>query len=407
MVESDIDALEEQPLRAVVACAARGAKRVFPLAARSIPDAHLHDAAIAAAESFGAGEPGDPARVADILRRIRQENPEREPVDGWPWREERARSAARFSGEAALYSFQAIVVFEQLERPGAAAAVKLASPLDSLRMAALEAAAEARAQALMAAGLTRNGRPAEAEDGFGYNDRELAISAFASDRRVFSRSVSVGVGGLEDAKWLGVVINPREDGPLGWLWPDGQAPAWYEERPFSELRVARPRLVPFEEFAVSLEWDHSTPNLVCWYLRDGVSEFERVVQTSRTRSSELHVPPPGFVVYAPGLNAEMAARFAAAGATVLQDRLIGGREPQDSTDLCHALAAQLRHNYEGWVEEPGGFRYAGARIGWRDEATLRLTDHSPPRTQSRPQALVNSANNNWNCLSRTVRSMPA
>ncbi len=187
------DDLKKLPLLAIVAYAVRCARRVQPIL-DAIPNFAAHGAAveqaISLAERFCVGQdlndaPDAAERAADAAGRA-------------------AAVARSFAGGSAV----------ALAAGAAQAAAQAAAAVEDFWAQPDSADRVARA-ATYAAG--RAGRAVAA-------DRYAAVSAAA--RADYDRLLELNPGSDDN---LGQPIDPKEDGPLGSLWPDG-APEWWPKR---------------------------------------------------------------------------------------------------------------------------------------------------------------------------------
>jgi hypothetical protein len=184
------DRLKELPLRAVVAFAARCARRVQPLTSSS-PWSRRDavDRALQGAEGFALGGGYRATERATLLDAADRAD------DDYADTTDRAVLAATHAADAAIH---------------AADAADRAANADATDRAA-SFAADADALATRAAGFAANAALAA---------YDAALAAYDAD---LDRLAALNLG---QPGTLGSAIDPSEEGPLGPLWPNG-APDWY------------------------------------------------------------------------------------------------------------------------------------------------------------------------------------
>jgi hypothetical protein len=310
-------ALRDNPVRSVLAYAARSARRVVPLA-------HPDEQAfcfinISFADSIAAGEPLGYARAlrTNVLGRISPE-----------------QTAGSHAGQSAMLAGRAALILSVLiDRP-----FDQPAPSDlgfaSISKYLGRASAEARA--------------AVAESGRSDNIGRLE-AAFRHDDQVLSRLMSA-----EGQYWLGLTVDAGENGPFGTLWPDGE-PDWY-------IRLGSgivPKIV-----AGDASGEIDTADIACWHLEpdagDQSSELEEIKSfvQSKTADNNRHGRAPQiFVVHATGLSDKRIAELVMAGATVLADDQLDDLVPRSSAELVIALQRHIARGYRGWNLDDGLWRY--------------------------------------------------
>jgi hypothetical protein len=307
----------DNPVRNVVAYAARSARRVIALAH---PDEQaLCFINISFADSVAAGEPPGYARAlrTNVLSRI---SPEQTTGS-------HAGQTAMLAGRAAL--ILSVLIDRLFDRP---------APSDPDITAIFEYLDRASSEA----------RAAVAQSGWSDNIGKLE-AAFRHDDQVLSRLTSV-----DGQYWLGLPVDAGENGPFGTLWPDGE-PDWY-------VRLGSgivPKIVAGD---ASEEMD--TADVVCWYLEpdagDQGGELEEIksfVQSKNADNNRYGRAPQIFVVHANGLSDKHMAELVMAGATVLADDQLIDLVPRSSTELVIALRRHIARGYRGWNLDGGLWQY--------------------------------------------------
>jgi hypothetical protein len=384
-----------EKLRGVLACAARGVRRVLPLAVADVdhPLPILYEAAIGVGESFALAEPGDLRRAERLHAALPSPNDRSlRSLSGEDRRAHvSARAAATWVAEAALRAYQALAAVEAMvSLPSVGDG--LAATQEILRLRALEAAWAARVNALAAAGLDSEGRPDPriAQGELSEGERVLANVAFCHDLTALRLS-SEGHDRAGTKDWLGAPVDPGEDGPVGPLWPVGAMPRWY--RGWYDAHVPDPqvRVMTGGDFAERVHRLEEMPDLVCWHLAadDGVRaarEVMRVVAAGLRRSRSMGAPAPSFVVHAPELDAAMTTRMVEAGATVLDRAPLAHRAPENEVEVSRDVVAALRHGHAGWDMSGGLWAPICGRQLWRDPGLLALASVGMPGGPAPPAA---------------------
>jgi hypothetical protein len=350
------EGLEKQPLRPALALATRAVRRVLPL----LPPGSLgrHRATIAIAEALASGEPFSLSQAHFVVAEAAEAGDEEEPTS----RAAFAAQAARLVARSALSAQELVEGLPKHwmnvpSRPWLKPRHLLSNGMSL---------------ALKAAGVDDEGSPDP--------DRALVTGAVSADMgTLLSSSEPLGL-----QSWLGPPVDPREDGPLGELWPDGRAPTWYK----ADDGNALPTVVTGETFANHSEELLEKAEIVCWHLdahRLHETKVLSVIERSIARSAEAGLAPPAFVVHAPDLHYDDVDVLAAAGVTVLMSEDLRGRDPRTSEALVDVVGSLMRAEYAGWKDEGGYWRYDDPRTLWYSAVTP-LSPRSASDVSNRPPA---------------------
>ncbi|MGD0042206.1 MAG: S8 family serine peptidase, partial [Isosphaeraceae bacterium] len=263
--------LKRLPLRAIVAFAARCARRVRPLyrIPDSSPDREVHersiDHAIEITESVARGV--DLTREAEVDQDITRPaiNPSDENLAS-----EAVRAAAaeiQLAGEAAAKAMHAAIGATAIARSPDVSTLFIADAV------AGNAAAAAKFASKVVAGVSHNAQ----QD---YESRATSDYEILLERR------------LGEFPNLGQPINPSESGPLGPLWPDRE-PKWFRTVAIRSVRsMAKRRTSSDPGFLVQAMSQPDTPDYV-------------VVELSKDRP--LGVGPKAFAAPLPGTESDAAS----------------------------------------------------------------------------------------------------
>jgi hypothetical protein len=362
MADLTMEILKHTPLRPVIACAARASRRVLPLIDATQESQLRHQACVAVAECFAAGEPIDFAHAHDVIvpRSLREAYATTSP----------AEASARRVGSAVLEAVGFVLNVNEFS-----ASVEGASA-DRARQNILEAAVDAFTYAKQAVGvLETSRRPSYVSP----EDHDIAHAAFSADLEILERFR------VEADDWLGMPVDAADDGPFGELWRDGRLPSWLPKAASEAQRRREPNVVTAEEFAESEEV-RKVAEIVCCYLDSvddrTISAIIELIRPWTERSQKEGLTPPVFVVHAPGIEAEPAGVLVSGGATLLDELQIGGKRPENSADVAKAVRSTLRAMRAGWQYGEGAWTYAATRLAWRDGTFLQGRRAIPQPSQA-------------------------
>ncbi len=342
---------DELQLRGLIAFAARCARRLFPFfVLNNEPLFRERDAAIAMAESFAAGEPGDLIQA----RRVRDQAP----------------GSAGALARATVSAFTAARSLELEDESDFRRRLDGVAERD--HPAFLDAFRETRSSARMPMDLLLHLDRDQAPDMMRRDCRLLKLSHLASKDFRGNPVPELGMG-----------IDTSDRGPLGPLWEQGHDPEWFKDGMGLWQKPVEMSVAPGKEFLSVLRTLKTFPDIVCWYSRPdaGAGELDevelslkQVVSTCR----EIGRIRPALSVYAPEIPEEHRLRLIDLGATVYHVPLDKWFTPTDDESFSRMLQDRLQKSLLGWKSDENGlWRRDDSRIDWRTMRTRSADPDAP------------------------------
>lgn len=326
MVRLDLDWIEKCPFRAVIACAARSAKRTLPLAAETGADLSLCRNSIEISRAFAAGIPVETSLLSDAIELLFKQ------VDqGGAAKAVAARAAILELAKCASSGAQILLFADQFPHA-------LTGMISRERPAAYKAARNVLLAAWDAATI-----PSEAngeEPIVSQVDAEWARQAIQHDLKVLLAFPS------SEEDWLGSPVDTGDEGRFGELWRHGTAPQWYA-----------PIELPIEIYVTESETDDfeiapQKPDIICWFFSNAqrikMKPLRENICTLVRKATDKGELSPVLVVYAPGIGKAAAAELISEGATVLDNR-VAGKVPTNAFELREATRLMMFNSGPNWV----------------------------------------------------------
>jgi hypothetical protein len=406
-------------LRGLIAFAARCARRVFPVIVLRGHLVRQSDEAIAMAESFASGEPGEFIRARQVAKAIRDDSYATGGGPRFPLQSSwYAIHGAEQLAYAAVDGFSAISR-SPASKPCCESAFKHAADAFEHARRVTEPYSYDLAENDSLFVDFKSKFPTEAKE------VRWARHAWEKDLESLRKSHS---GAITE---LGMAIDTSPRGSLGALWSPGEVPRWYEECLRKMRKPPRITVITGREFLREWggldpvrkdeldrfieKWDRYRtheiesvltnqrsllhgdgsmgspasgpelsrqilvprnsgepfPNLICWYVQPGATGSDLELLTSSLRAarvvSRYHVrPAPALVLFAPGLPAQRKLHLVDQGAIVLPHSPNASIQAKDDDSLRMSLLDRLEEAYDGWETDAKGlWSYAGARVTWR------------------------------------------